>query len=1738
MGKSLRFFSVFTVLFAFFYINTGFATTMLPVTYGYDCPEYKTYTSCNANYYMSGGTGAGNSCKACGANSTSSGGQVTACTCNTGYSSNGTSSGSSTSTTGCTLIQVSCGARNYLKKGQTACSKCPAGSYCPGGTFSYNATKDQGINSCPSGYTSNLGEASASSGCYILVDGGSYIQTANSTTQQTCAAGTYKEEHIVYYGKTSSCSVCGDNTYSSEGASSCTSCYTVNGYGNSGTSALSHANKSSCKLTCEAGTYVKEDSAACIPVGQGYWRGEHTVSQGSTSTPYECPENYGYGSATAGSPNECATFCVGGTYVDIAGGECLSSSSGGKCEEVASGKCVSVDDGYFRTSHVVYYGQASDQEECPENYRDGGPAAMLGDCVGVFEKSGKQVNGKVPANCASVTAWGTCTPKTCSYKKKYSGTITEDCTPKDCTKPVVSVTANSGYYDNSTTCPACSTVGDGSFKLSSAGNEGGDTKCYKTCTRACTQQSCPEHATCTHGSQTTSGTQYYNSTCNAAESTCTLSFTCNAGYVKNSSGTACEPAEYTVTYKNGGGVGADATQSVTYNAKFTTKAATLFTRPGYNFSSWGGSYPRASTDYTYTTVGNTVLTAQWTACPNNPTGAGTCSCQSNQYPNGSGCSSCDVSCGEELVFNLGSYNVCRNETAGLCYRNCTTEDIENSVSVTGTITKDGGNTCRAKKCSAGTYLSEDICKTCVANATCPGGTEYFQCNYGYYESFDGNSCEPYEYSIVLNKNGGTGNINGSTGTDDATQKCKHGVLCNLPSSGLERFGYEFTGWGESESCISGVKQKIFTGEETLYACWSQQITQCQVGKYYDGSEHVTCPVGKFCPGEGYVDIKTPGCAMECPEGGTSDLGASAQTQCYITCSDKSITGGNLTADVDRSNYSGNSYPACTYTASCDAGYVASGNGSAAATCSKCKDGEVCPGGTDESKPEACPAGYYCEEGIEKVCPDGGTSEVGSTDITQCYKPCSPTLDIQNGQGISEGSAYYDGQEYAACLYRAECDENYVPQNSPSTSPSCVWGDTGNCPSGFYCPPESPTPVACPDGGTSEIGSTEITQCYKIFDDYEGFSNGVATAKCLYQLNTTDYTGCSIINVSSCDGGYWYEQEGDFGCISVTCGFYSPVGRTDRVACAADTAGKPVGSDELASNYTDCYKTCDIDVLHSTEIVAESDTVYAVSADSYDACSFNVSCETGYSVINNDSESPSCDANEYTITLDKNGGSGTTPSSITCVFDSGICELPSVDDLVKLGYTAQDKWCADADGTAPCYYAGQNTSTNISSTGTDTTLYAVWTPNVYEVRLDSVNADLSAAPATVYLKYDNGWFSNSAATTGITNLTNIPEKAGYVFNGFYSEKTSGTQLISPEGNFLTSTEVLEFTTINPTTIYAQWSTGVVYCEPGTYYTGTGTLCEQCIENYYCPGGYFQTDTGSADPESLKACIGKWNLSEPGASKETDCYTVCENKSVENGTAMPENDKEYFATECSYKTGISNDGNPCDIIDNVCVETSCKVGYEMKNRRCVECNRENAISYKDGGICQIKECVSGFHPVGDRCELDVQSCTAPNAILAEREWDYKNNSFGPCTIKECDYGYHVASNACVSDVQPCNVENGTGFKEWDDRSKKWGDCVATSCAPGYTNDPSESNEPNQQCGECKNKYSVLGKLAVSSYVQGCEIASCMYQGELYNLEYNECVPICPLEEYSDETGSMVWDESRKECVHTCNEGYTMW
>ena len=50
--------------------------------------------------------------------------------------------------------------------------------------------------------------------------------------------------------------------------------------------------------------------------------------------------------------------------------------------------------------------------------------------------------------------------------------------------------------------------------------------------------------------------------------------------------------------------------------------------------------------------------------------------------------------------------------------------------------------------------------------------------------------------------------------------------------------------------------------------------------------------------------------------------------------------------------------------------------------------------------------------------------------------------------------------------------------------------------------------------------------------------------------------------------------------------------------------------------------------------------------------------------------------------------------------------------------------------------------------------------------------------------------------------------------------------------------------------------------------------------------------------------------------------------------------------------------------------------------------------------------------------------------------------------------------------------------------------------------------------------------------------MYQGEMYNLENNECNPICDVNGYEDETGTMKWNPATKKCERTCKEGYVMW
>ena len=1200
---------------------------------------------------------------------------------------------------------------------------------------------------------------------------------------------------------------------------------------------------------------------------------------------------------------------------------------------------------------------------------------------------------------------------------------------------------------------------------------------------------------------------------------------------------------------------------------------------------------------------------------------------------------------------------------------------------------------------------------------------------------------------------------------------------------------------------------------------------------------------------------------------------------------------------------------------------------------------------------ACPVGVASDD-LVSTTPDTQTDTSGAAKA-DCYLTCKPTKEL-NGTTANVVNEH---------IYYNEDDNAY---------PSCFY-KTDECPEGFWCEGDNYYP--CPKDsnnrpGTSDfvVGQKErpITECYILYNPYEtsdaswgaypthkwagldGVIHGTGWVKAHYNTTTNDYTENRHVGALTCDAGYYYA--GSTMCTEVNTCFYSPeqsfftgdIATKDNPGESTKPFSCPAGcsgSTQKAARYSDCYKECPestSDFPHSTVVASLDDNkrVFANSTTSYNACKYHITCQTGYDAKANDTASPYCAPHTYTITLDKNGGTGLTASSITCTFDSGECTLPSIIDT-RTGHSTANKWCSNADGNGTCYDAGTIVTTNISTDGTDVTLYAKWTPNIYTITLNHNGAATAGVPATAYLKYATGWYSDAVATRQITALTQKPSKGVLTFAGYMG---NGVGVIDSDGKFITTPAALTFTTTN-TTVTAQWTDAPITCPAGKYYRGSGenpsTDCLTCSENNYCPGvtvvtnsgqagiescpdngkspigsegvsacykenlptyvathgtgtqtcyynetvpgyvdsckdfvitacdgGYYlaaQNDTDcsvvdvsyysgngelqrhkcpnsgttmpnnqtaktvtecfktnlpytatdnsgtgtqscwytsgeetsavyarecfdkvinkcrggyylanklqdilctptqkgyysieddvdqhkcegdgttvgiatadkglcyeeglayiaehgggsqtcywheetsaydiscgdkeitfcdggywldlsvnrfdcvvvgygayspnlavwrnpcangmttlteTSDSESMcylcpegsvcepgknektcaeltagqftksdagtydvaycyrdcaagdnvgtmsgrdyftandtceiaaclpgfmlsngqcvicpegsycdgtpgddgdgeKSCAdlgdGSWMYSASGSTQASDCYRKCEEHMLGNCTLTPIENVAYWPNDCQF-TGTSASGNQAEVVNGVCIETSCTSDYEMINGVCEPCNRENAVAYKPDGNCMIESCNVGYHPNGDVCENDIRDCTenAPNATYAEQKWVPSRAAFGICTIKECEEDYHLASNSCVANEQACDVPNGTGIKNWNFDTKSWNPCVATSCIPGYTNNPYEKNNVSEQCSECRNKFSALGEIAVASYSNECDISACLYQGEKYNLDNNECVPICD-KPYSDETGSLRWNNTTKKCERTCNPGYISW
>lgn len=125
-------------------------------------------------------------------------------------------------------------------------------------------------------------------------------------------------------------------------------------------------------------------------------------------------------------------------------------------------------------------------------------------------------------------------------------------------------------------------------------------------------------------------------------------------------------------------------------------------------------------------------------------------------------------------------------------------------------------------------------------------------------------------------------------------------------------------------------------------------------------------------------------------------------------------------------------------------------------------------------------------------------------------------------------------------------------------------------------------------------------------------------------------------------------------------------------------------------------------------------------------------------------------------------------------------------LSRIGYNRKDgaEWNTKADGSGKSFdqdvdYAMTDYAPNLTSGNRTVTLYAQWTPKVYTVTLNhQLSSPEAAGTGKIYEKYDTGWYLDQGCTRGLKEIVS-PKKTDYIFQGYYTAKNGGTQMISAD-----------------------------------------------------------------------------------------------------------------------------------------------------------------------------------------------------------------------------------------------------------------------------------------------------------------------------------------------------------------------
>lgn len=285
-----------------------------------------------------------------------------------------------------------------------------------------------------------------------------------------------------------------------------------------------------------------------------------------------------------------------------------------------------------------------------------------------------------------------------------------------------------------------------------------------------------------------------------------------------------------------------------------------------------------------------------------------------------------------------------------------------------------------------------------------------------------------------------------------------------------------------------------------------------------------------------------------------------------------------------------------------------------------------------------------------------------------------------------------------------------------------------------------------------------------------------------------------------------------------------------------------------------------------------------------------------------------EANTYTVTLDKQNGSG-GDDSVTATYDSA---MPSATAPTRTGYTFGGYY-SEVNGGGTIYYNADMSSAHIWNVADNGTLYALWTANSYTVTLDADGG--TGGTSSVSATYDSAMPEATA-----------PTRTGYNFLGYYYNYT---QYYDESMN-----SIQTWDRTSATTLQAHWTAkkctvildaDAVVTTPGTASVNNVTYDQPMptpedltapTKTGYTFGGYYTGHNGSGTQYYTASMTSATNWLEDTESETTlyakwtaNQYTVSFN--ARGGSPTPGDitvtyDEEYGSLSTPTRYGFSFNG----------------------------------------------------------------------------------------------------------------------------------------------------------------------------------------------------------------------------------------